>query len=176
MGDNPSFLFAVIFVFFESRSFCYFCSNSFVSLFYRNVVPSKVSNRKLMLDLDFCAETDFCCPPFWAVCTPEKSKNSEKFQAWSSYMYAAFINLDLSHLSNLSASKKFVFPDCSIFDRFCLLFCIRSFTVFVWISLLQKHWWLYLMSRSFGIDCIITKYVNFWLCTNPLMRTVLSLV
>ena len=32
------------------------------------------------------------------------------------------------------------------------------------------------MSRSFGIDCIITEYENFWLCTNPLMRTVLSLV
>ena len=53
-------------------------------------------------------------------------------------MYATFIKLDLFHLSNLSASKKFVFTDCSVFDRFCLLFCIRSFTMFKWISLLHK--------------------------------------
>jgi hypothetical protein len=53
-------------------------------------------------------------------------------------MYATFIILGQIHLSNLSASKKFVIPDCSVFDRFCLLFCIRSFTVFVWISLLHK--------------------------------------
>ena len=137
MGDNPSFYF-LSFYFILSQDVVYFCSNSFVSLFYCIVVPSKASNRKLMLDLDFCAVTDFCCPPFWAVRTPEKSKNSETIQAWSSYMYATFISFDFSHLSNLSASKKFVFPDCSVFDRFCLLICILSFTVFEWISLLHK--------------------------------------
>ena len=137
MGDNPWFYFCN-FLFLWVVEFAYFCNNSFVSLFYCIVVPSKASNRKLMLDLDFCAETDFCCPPFWPVRTPEKSKNSEKLQAWSSYMYATFISFDFSHLSNLSASKKFVFPDCSVFDRFCLLFCILSFTVFEWISLLHK--------------------------------------
>ena len=135
MGDNPLFYFCK---FFLSQGVVYFCNNYFVSLFYRIVVPSKVSNRKLMLDLDFCAETDFYCPPFWAVFTPEKLKNSDKIHAWSLYMYATFISFDFSHLSKLSASKQFVFPDCSVFDRFCLLFCIRSFTVFVWISLLHK--------------------------------------
>ena len=109
-----------------------------VSLFYCIVVPSKASSWKLMLDLDFCAETDFCCPRFWALFTAEKLKNSEKNHASSSYMYATFISLDFSHLSNLSASKKFVFTDCSVFDRFCLLFRILSFTVFEWISLLHK--------------------------------------
>ena len=137
MGDNPLFLISAI-LFYWVKELSYFCNNSFVSLFYCIVVPSKASNRKLMLDLDLCTVIDFFCPPFWAVCTLVKSKNSETIQAWSSYMYTTFISFQFSDLSNLSASKKFVFTDCSVFDRFCLLFCILSFTVFEWISLLHK--------------------------------------
>ena len=139
MGDNPSFLFAVIFAFLFvlSQGACYFCSNSFVSLFYCIVVPSKVFYWKLMQDFDFCAVTDFWLSRIWAFLPVENSKNSTKNHASSWDMYETFINLDLFHLSNLSVSNKFVFTDYSVFDRFCLSFCIASFTMFDWISLLH---------------------------------------
>ena len=137
MGDNPCF-YLCNFSFIWVLELAYFCNNSFVSLFYCIVVPSKVFSRKLILDLDFCTGTDFCCPRFWALFTAEKLKNYEKNHEWSSDMYATFISFKFSDLSKLSASKKFVFTDCSGFDIFCLLFCILSFTVFEWFPLLHK--------------------------------------
>ena len=141
MGDNPPFLFLSIY-FILSQDVSYFCNNSFVSLFSCNVVPSKVSSRKLMLDLDFCTGTDFCCPPFWSVCTPEKSQNSEKIQAWSSDMYATFISFKFSDLSKLSASKKFVFTDCSVLTDSAFYF---AFSLLLYLSgflCSTKHQWL----------------------------------
>jgi hypothetical protein len=62
--ETSHYFISAIFLLFLSQGVVYFCSNAFVSLFYRIVVLSKVSNRKVMLDLDFCAGTDFCCPLF----------------------------------------------------------------------------------------------------------------
>ena len=65
--------------FFLSQGVVYFCNNPFVSLFYRIVVPSIASNRKMMLDLDFCAGTDFCCSPFYFCKITETLFKSEIF-------------------------------------------------------------------------------------------------
>ena len=53
-------------------------------------------------------------------------------------MYATFVSSGFSDLSNVSASKKFVFTDYSGFDRFCLLFCILYFTMLGGLYLLHK--------------------------------------
>ena len=127
---------SAIFLFFLSQGVVYFCNNFFVSLFYRIVVPSIASNRKMMLDLDFCAGTDFCCSPFYFCKITEKLFKSANFCAWSSDMYAFFISFEFFDLSNVSASKKFVFADCSVLDILCLLFCILSFTSVEWNSFL----------------------------------------
>ena len=47
-------------------------------------------------------------------------------------MSETFISSEFLDLSGVSASKKFVFADCSVLDRLCLLFCILSFTSVGW--------------------------------------------
>ena len=91
-------------------------------------------------------------------------------------MYATFISFEFSDLSKLSASKKFVFTDCSVFDRFCHLFCIGSFAVFEWIFLFHKIPVAVANVHYHDNDCLHAEYENFWLCTNPLMKFTLSLV
>src|SRR5215203_2758189 len=84
-------------------------------------------------------------------------------------MYATFISFEFFHLSKLSAPAKFVFTDCSVFDRFCLLFRIAAFAMlneFLCSTNFQK---LCAMSRSVKNYCVTSEYVNFLLCTNPLM-------
>ena len=49
-------------------------------------------------------------------------------------MYASFVSSKFFDLTNVSASKKFVFADCSVLDRLCHLFCILSFTSVGWNS------------------------------------------
>ena len=83
---------------------CYYCSNLSLSLFYCNVVPSEASNRRLILDLDFCAETDFYLSRIWAVFSVEKSEKYANLRACSSDMYATFISFEFSDLSNGSTS------------------------------------------------------------------------
>src|SRR5215217_8128852 len=84
-------------------------------------------------------------------------------------MYATFISFEFFRLSKSGAILKFVFTDCSVFDRFCLLFRIAAFVKlneFLCSINFQK---LCAMSRSVKNDCVTSEYVNFWLCTNPLM-------
>ena len=83
-------------------------------------------------------------------------------------MYTTFISFEFFHLSNLSSQSRCIFTDCSDFDRFCLLFRIAVFAMlneFLCSINFQK---LCAMSRSVKNDCVISEYVNFWLCTNPL--------
>ena len=84
-------------------------------------------------------------------------------------MYATFISFEFFHLSKLSAQSRCIFTDCSVFDRFCLLFRIAAFAMlneFLCSINFQK---LCAMSRSVKNDCVTSEYVNLWLCTNPLM-------
>ena len=91
-------------------------------------------------------------------------------------MHATFISFEFSDLSKLSASKKFVFTDWSVFDRFCHLFCIGSFAVFEWIFLFHKIPVAVANVQYHDNDCLHTEYENFLLCTNSLMKSTLSLV
>ena len=68
----------------------------------------------LILDLDCCAETDFYLSRICVELSVEESNKSSNLRAWSSDMYATFISFEFFHLSMLSASKKFIFTDCSV--------------------------------------------------------------
>ena len=84
-------------------------------------------------------------------------------------MYATFISFEFFHLSKLSAPARFVFTDCSVFDRFCLLFRIAAFAMLNEFLCSINFQNLCAMSRSVNNDCVTSEYVNLWLCTNPLM-------
>ena len=123
MGDNPCVYFATILLCFGS---CYYCSNLSLSLFYCNVVPSDASNRRLMLDLDFCAETDFYLSRIWAGFSVGNSEKSANLRVRYSDMYATFVSFEFSDLSNGSTSLKFVFTGCSVLADSVSVFCIVS--------------------------------------------------
>ena len=54
----------------------------------------------LILDLDFCAETDFYLSRIWAGFYVGSSEKSANLRACSSDMYATFISFEFSDLSN----------------------------------------------------------------------------
>ena len=89
-------------------------------------MPSEASNRRLILDLDFCAETDFYLSRIWAVFSVEKSEKYANLRACSSDIYATFISFEFSDLSNGSISLKFVFTGCSVLADSVSVFCIVS--------------------------------------------------
>ena len=55
---------------------------------------------RLILDLDFCAETDFYLSRIWAVFSVGNSEKYANLRACSSDMYATFISFEFSDLSN----------------------------------------------------------------------------
>ena len=109
MGDNPCVYFITAnFVLYLSLGSCYYCSNRSLSYFIALLCQVKSLLARLILDLDYCAETDFCLSRIWAGFSVGNSEKS------SSDMYATFIQFEHFHLSKLSASVKFVFTDCSV--------------------------------------------------------------
>jgi len=91
-------------------------------------------------------------------------------------MYATFISFEFFRLSKLSAPAKFVFTDCSVFHRFCLLFRIAAFAMlneFLCSINFQK---LCAMSRSVKNDCVTSEHVNFFIMHYPSNEFALSLV
>ena len=88
---------------------------------------------RLILDLDYCTETDFLLSRNWAAPSVGNSEKSANLRAWSSDMYATFISFEFFHLSKLSASEKFVFTDCSVlidsafYFALPLLLCLSGF-------------------------------------------------
>ena len=113
----------------------YYCSNLSLSLFYCIVVPSKVFDSKPILDLDYCAGTDFLLSRIWAVVSVEKSKKSANLRAWSSDMYATFIQFGYFHLSKSCAYLKFLFTNYSVltdsafYFALPVLLCLMDFFV-----------------------------------------------
>ena len=77
-------------------------------------MPSDASNGRLMLDLDFCAETDFYLSRIWAGLSVSNSEKPANLRACSSDMYATFVSFEFSDLSNGSILLKFVFTGCSV--------------------------------------------------------------
>ena len=81
------------------------------------VVPSKVL-------MEVSARFGFLCRTYFSV-----SHFVRHAQERSSYVYATFVQLEFFDLSNRSASKKFVFTDCSVltdsaFYLHSLFYCV----------------------------------------------------
>ena len=120
MGDNLSFYYST-FVLYLSLGSCYYCSNLSLSCFLCQV---KSLIAKSILDLDYCAETDFLLSRIWAGIPVGNSEKYANLRAWSSDMYATFIQFEHFHLSKLSAPEKFVFPDCSVLTDSAFYFAL----------------------------------------------------
>ena len=90
---------------------------------------------RFILDLDYCAETDFLLSRIWVKFSVGNSENSANLREWSSDMYATFIQFENFHLSKYGASKKFVFMDCSVltdsafYFALPVLLCLMDFFV-----------------------------------------------
>ena len=123
MGDNPWFYYST-FVLYLSLGSCYYCSNLSLTLFIALLCQVKSLIVRLILDLDYCAETDFCLSRIWAVFSVGNSQKSANLRVWSSDIYATFIQFVNFHLSKFSASKKFVFTDCSVLTDSAFYFAL----------------------------------------------------
>ena len=90
---------------------------------------------RLILDLDFCAETDFYLSRIWNFFSVEKSEKYANLRAWSSDMYATFIQFEHFHLSKSGAILKFVNTNCSVltdsafYFALPVLLCLMDFFV-----------------------------------------------
>ena len=125
MGDNPLFYFCT-FVLDLSLGSCYYCSNSPYLYFIALLCQVKSLIVGLILDLDYCAETDFCLSRIWAEFSVGNSEKSANFFVCSSDRYATFISFEFSDLSNGSTFFKFVFTGCSVLADSVSVFCIVS--------------------------------------------------
>ena len=81
---------------------------------------------RLILDLNYCAETDFLLSRIWEGLSVGNSEKSANLRACSSDMYATFISFEFSDLSNGSIYLKFVFTGCSVLADSVSVFCIVS--------------------------------------------------
>ena len=139
-------------------------------------MPSEASNRRLILDLDFCAETDFYLSWIWAVFSVEKSEKYANLRACSSDMYATFIQFEHFHLSKSGASIKFVFTNCSVLTDSAFYFALP-------LLLCGVDFFVPLNSSSFE-QCpevlrMIVSPLNMWVfdyVLTPLMKFMRSLV
>ena len=137
MGDNPLFYFCN-FSFIWVKELAYFCNYSFVSLFYRIVVPSKVLYWKVDARFGFLRSDRFL------AVTDLSLSHCRKFQKFwkTSRIFLRYVRNFHYFRSDPSEQfkclEKIRHSRLFCFWQVCLLVCIRSFTVFVWISLLHK--------------------------------------
>ena len=104
MGDNPCVYFVTVLLCLGS---CYYCSNLSLSYFIALLCQVKSLIVGLILDLDYCAETVFLLSRNWVTTSVGKSEKYANLRAWSSDMYATFIQFKHFHLSLLSASENY---------------------------------------------------------------------
>ena len=114
----------------------------------------------LILDLDYCAETDFCLSRIWAEFSVGNSEKSANLRAWSSDMYATSIQFGHFHLSKSGATLKFVFTDCSVLTDSAFYFALP-------LLLCGMDFFVPLTSSSFG-QCpevlrMIVSPLNLWI-------------
>ena len=91
-----------------------------------------------MPDLDFCAGTNFFYPPFNSPRLGKKSKQSDNVCVWSSDVYVTFVILKFFDLSHGSASKHFIFTDCSVLTDSAFSFAFSLLLFSMWFSFLHK--------------------------------------
>ena len=134
---------------------------------------------KLVLDFDFCTRTDFSSARLSRHHFSVTHRNILE-KIWNflcviliciwNFNYIAFF--DLSHGS---ASKKFVFMDCSVLIDSVFSFAFSILLFSVWFSLLH----LFSVAIVYVSKCWVCLCQGltweFWLCTNPLMRITMRL-
>ena len=96
------------------------------------------------------------------------------FFTWSSDVYATFVISKFFYLSHGSASKKFIFTDCSVLIDSAFSFAFSLLLFSVWFSLLHKIAVAVVDVPKCGCVYVMSEHENFLLCTNPLMRTTMS--
>ena len=134
MGDNPSFYFQYL-CFYLSQEVCLLLQQLLCIFIFLAMLCQVRSLVESFCQIWISAqETDLCLSPLNSPFIPEATKCFEIFCAESSYMYATFYSSVIFDLSNYSASKKFVFTECSDFDRFCL-FIVHCFFCDVYVDL-----------------------------------------
>ena len=137
------------------------------------VVPSKVlievSTRFWFLHKNRFSVSQTFPSPFFLSRPGNNSKWSEIFYAWSLYVYETLIVLAIFDLSHGSASKKFVFTDCSVVTDSVFSFAFSILLFSVWFSLLHKFSvTVVYVSKCWVCLCQGLTW-EFLICTNPLM-------
>ena len=106
------------------------------------VVPSKVlievSARFGFLHKNRFFVRQTISSPFFPSRPGKNSQWSEIFCVWSLYVYETLIIQAIFDLSNGSASKKFVFTDCSVLTDSAFSFAFSILLFSMWFSLLHK--------------------------------------
>ena len=121
------------FAFLESRSFVYFCRNSFVSLFIEFFVPSKVIIEVSAKFWFLHKNRFFVSQTFPSPFVPSRPGKNSK---WSEFFCVILICLrNFNYSSNCRFEPRKCLETIRLyglfcFDRFCLFFCILYFAVF----------------------------------------------
>ena len=96
------------------------------------------------------------------------------FWAWSLYVYETSIYLAILDLSHGSASKKFVFTECSVLTDSAFSFAFSLLLFSVWFSSLHKVS-VAVVDVPKCCLCLCHGWTwEFLICTNPLMRITMS--
>ena len=118
----------------------------FYIYFIAFVVPSKVlievsTIYGFLLKNRFFVSQAFLSPLF--ASHPGKNSNwSENVCAWSLYVYETLIILAIFDLSHESASKNFVFTDCSVLTDSTFYFALPLLLCLIGFLCSIKHQWL----------------------------------
>ena len=121
---------------FESRSLVTSVTTPFYLYFIAFGVPSKVL-VEVGAKFGFLRRNRFFVHQL--ICHAQKTiRNDLIFFSWSLYVYETLIILAIFNLSHGSASKQFVFTDCSILTDSAFSFAFSLLQFFVWFSLLEK--------------------------------------
>ena len=134
MGDNPLFYFCTLFYIWVLEVVTTVATSPYL-YFIALLCQVKSLIVKSILDLDYCAKTDFLLSRNWAAPAVENLEKSANLRAWSSDMYATFIKFEHFHLSKSGAPKKSVFTDCSVltdsafYFTLPVLLCLMDFFI-----------------------------------------------
>ena len=123
MGDNPCFYYSTLFYIWVLEVVTTVATSPYL-YFIALLCQVKSVIVKSILDLDYCAETDFLLSQIWAGFSVGNSEKSANLRAWSSDMYATFIQFEHFHLSKSGASINFVNTNCSVLTDSAFYFAL----------------------------------------------------
>ena len=160
MGDNPCFYYSTLFLFCVLEV-VYYCSKLSLSQFSVLLCQVKSLIVRFILDLDYCAETDFFAVTNLGKILCRYLRKLCQFTCVILRYVRNFHSIWAFSSEQVWCHFKIRLYELFCFDRLCLLFRIACFDMFDGFFDSINFQQLCAMSRSVKNDCVTSEHVNF---------------